>query len=67
MDGQLHGRRQKYIPRTSSVDNKQVKSNGNIGLKKKTEKKTLIQQIIKNQNNLISMSSIIAYNEMFII
>ena len=45
MDGQMHGRRQKYIPLTSSVDNKQVKSNGNIDLK---TKKTLIQQFIKN-------------------
>ena len=38
MDGQMHGQRQKYIPLTSSVDNKQVKSNGNIDLKKKQKK-----------------------------
>ena len=35
MDGWMHGRRKKYIPLTSSVDNKQVKSNGNIDLKNK--------------------------------
>ena len=33
IDGRMHGRRQKYIPLTSSVDNKQVKSNDNIDLK----------------------------------
>ena len=30
MDGRMPGRRQKYIPLTSSVDNKQVKSNRNM-------------------------------------
>ena len=30
MDGRMHRRHHKYIPLTSSVDYKQVKSNGNI-------------------------------------
>ena len=38
MDERMHGRRQKYIPLTSSVDNKQAKSNGNIDLKKQQKK-----------------------------
>ena len=40
---------QKNIPLTSSVDNKQAKSNGNIDLK--NPQKTLNQQFIENQNN----------------
>ena len=28
IDGRMHGRRQKYIPLTSSVDKEQAKSNG---------------------------------------
>ena len=47
---------QKYIPLTSSVDNKQAKSNGNID-----------KQFIENQNNWIIMPSIIAWNKVFII
>ena len=50
---------QKYIPLTSSVDNKQAKSNGNIDKKN--------QQFIVNQNNWIIMPSIIAWNKVFII
>ena len=44
---------------TSSVDNKQAKSNGNIDKKN--------QQFIENQNNWIGMPSIIAWNKVFII
>ena len=43
------GLTQKYIPLTSSMDNKQWKSNGNIDLK--NNEKSLIQQFIKNHNN----------------
>ena len=50
---------QKYIPLTSSVDNKQAKSNGYIDKKN--------QQFIENQNNWIIMPSIIAWNKVFII
>ena len=50
MDGRMHGRRKKYIPLTSSVDNKQAIPNGNIDLKKK-QKKQLTQQFIENQYN----------------
>ena len=32
VDGRMHGRRKKDIPLTSSVDNKQAKSNGNIDI-----------------------------------
>ena len=42
MEGRMQGRRQKYISLTSSVDDKESKSNGNIDLKK-----PLIQQFIK--------------------
>ena len=51
---------QKYIPLTSSVNNKQAKSNDNIDKKKN-------QQFIENQNNWIIMQSIIAWNKVFII
>ena len=48
-DGRTDARTtQKYIPLTSSVDNKQAKSNGNIDKKKKEN-----QQFIENQNNWI--------------
>ena len=42
MDGRMQGRRQKNISLTSSVDDKESKSNGNIDFKK-----PLIQQFIK--------------------
>ena len=60
MDGRMHRRRRKYIPLTSSVDNKQGKSNGIIDLSKKNQQ--LIQQFIKNKN-IIIMTSIKAYNK----
>ena len=43
MDGRMQGRRKKYIPLISSVDNKQSKSNGDFILKKNP----LIQQFVK--------------------
>ena len=41
---------QKYIPLTSSVDNKQAKSNGNID-KKKIKKKSTVHRKSKQLNN----------------
>ena len=35
---------QKYIPLTSSVDNKQAKSNGNIDKKKKKKRKSTVHR-----------------------
>ena len=64
-DGRTDARTtQKYIPLTSSVDNNQAKSNGNIDKKKKKKKN---QQFIENQNNWIFMPSTIAWNKVFII
>ena len=54
MDGRMHGRRQKYTPLTSSVDNKQAQSNKYMQGNKKSKKErkqALIQQFIKNQHN----------------
>ena len=52
MDRQMHGRRQKYIPLTSSVDNKQAKSNGNIDLKKnKKNSHSTVHQKLTLLNN----------------